>query len=50
MLVYMMSGASITRVPYAQEYTQFMSRMTAAEVSAAKARLDELLVRWRGPC
>ena len=43
LLVDMMSGLTITRVPYAQEYAQFMSRMTAAELSAAKARLDELI-------
>lgn len=43
MLVDMMSGVWITRVPYAQEYAQFMKRMTTAEISASKARLDELI-------
>ena len=38
-----MSGAPITRVPYEQECRRFMSRLTADEISAAKARLDDLI-------
>lgn len=43
MLVDMMTGTPITRVPYEQEYRRFMSRLTADEISAAKARLDDLI-------
>ena len=43
MLVDMMSGAAITRIPYEQEYRNFMSQMTAGEITAAKARLDEMI-------
>jgi len=43
MLVDMMSGTPIARVPYEQEYRRFMSRLTAEEISAAKARLDGLI-------
>ena len=43
MLVDMMSGTTITRVPYEPEYRHFMSRLTTGEINAAKARLDELI-------
>lgn len=41
MLVDMMSGALITRMPYAQEYRRFMRRMTKAEIALVKATLHQ---------
>jgi hypothetical protein len=43
MLVDMMSGAPIKRVPYEREYRRLMSRMTDAEVSDIKQRLNEMI-------
>jgi hypothetical protein len=43
MLVDMMSGAPISRVPYEREYRRLMARMTAAEVASIKRRLNEMI-------
>jgi hypothetical protein len=41
MLVDMMSGRQITRVPYEAEYRSFMSRMTSEEITEIKSALNE---------
>jgi hypothetical protein len=41
MLVDMMSGRQITRVPYAAEFRLFMSRMTSDEIAEIKSALNE---------
>jgi hypothetical protein len=41
MLVDMMSGRQITRVPYEAEFRSFMSRMTSEEIAEIKFALNE---------
>jgi hypothetical protein len=41
MLIDMMTGKSITQVPYAREYRLWMSRMTPSEIDAIKRELDD---------
>jgi hypothetical protein len=43
MLVDMMSGAPLKRVPYEQEYRRLMARMTAGEIASIKQRLNEMI-------
>lgn len=43
MLVDMMSGTPITRVPFEQEYRRLMKRMTPAEIATIKSRLNEMI-------
>jgi len=43
MLVDLMSGKPIGRVPYENEYRRFMSRMTADEIDGIKQRLNEMI-------
>jgi hypothetical protein len=43
MLVDMMSGAPINRVPYEQEYRRLIARMTSAETASIKQRLNEMI-------
>src|SRR4051794_10409385 len=43
MLVDMMNGAPIKRVPYEQEYRRLMARMTAMEIASIKRRLNEMI-------
>jgi hypothetical protein len=43
MLVDLMSGKSITKVPYEHEYRSFMSRMTAGEIRAIKCALNDMI-------
>ncbi len=40
MLIDMMSGKTITRVPYESEFRAFMTRMTADEIAAIKSELN----------
>lgn len=41
MLIDMMTGKTISTVPYASEYKFFMSRMTSDEISEIKSALNE---------
>lgn len=43
MLVDMMSGRAITRIPYESEFKIFMSRMTADEIAAIKSELNAMI-------
>lgn len=43
MLVDLMSGEPIRRVPYEAEYRRLMSRMLPEEIAAIKARLNEMV-------
>jgi hypothetical protein len=43
MLVDLMSGKSIAKVPYEAEYRSFMSRMTPDEIRAIKGALNDMI-------
>lgn len=43
MLVDLMTGRSISSVPYEAEYRTYMSRMTRAEIDAIKAALNGMI-------
>jgi hypothetical protein len=43
MLIDLMSGQQVARVPYENEYRRFMSRMLPAEIAAIKERLNEMI-------
>ena len=43
MLVDLMSGQRIERVPYDGEFKLFMGRLSADEIASAKARLNEMI-------
>jgi hypothetical protein len=43
MLIDLMSGKEITRVPYEGEFRVFMSRMSATDIAAIKAELNALI-------
>lgn len=39
-MIEMMTGKSVTKVPFAKEYAAFLSRMTPTEIAAIKAELN----------
>ena len=43
MLVDMMSGAVIARIPYEREYRVWMGRMTASEIQEIEHRLNDMI-------
>jgi hypothetical protein len=43
MLVDMMNGKEILKIPFEREYRDFMSRMSDADINAIKARLNEMI-------
>ncbi len=43
MLVDLMSGKPILTVPYSNVYQQFLSRLAGEEISAIKAKLNEMI-------
>lgn len=43
MLIDMMTGKEVTRVPYEREYRDYLSRMSVTEIEAIKSRLNELI-------
>jgi len=43
MLVDLMTGKLLTRMPYAREYRDFMSRLTAGEIAAIKEALNGMI-------
>ena len=43
MLVDMMSGKEITKVPFDREYRDFLSRLSGAEIGAIKSHLNEMI-------
>lgn len=43
MLIDMMSGKPITKMPYAAEYQRYMAAMSQEEIAAIKARLNEMV-------
>lgn len=40
MLIDLMTGKPITRMPYEKEYRSYLARMTSSEVAAVEAELD----------
>jgi hypothetical protein len=43
MLVDLMTGAPINRVPFGAEYRRFLSRMSGPEIAAIKGRLNDMI-------
>lgn len=43
MLVDLMSGVAVTKMPYAADYQRYLSRMTPAEIDAIRASLNALI-------
>jgi hypothetical protein len=43
MLVEMMSGKEVTKVPFERDYREFMSRLSASEITSIKSALNKMI-------